>query len=300
MNIIISGGKGFLGSAMIPPLVAAGHQVAIWSRTPDEEKRLGVKAFHWDPVAGPPAPESLQGIDAVIHLAGERVAHKWTDEVKVRIRESRVVGTRNLVTALSAMSPKPRVLVCSSATGFYGERGEEELSEASAPGTSFLAEVCQEWEREADAAAASGIRLVKIRTGMVLGAAGGALARLVPAFNSKMGGKLGSGKQWTSWIHIRDIVELYRFALEREVAGVLNGTAPNPVRNDAFTEALGAALDQPAKLSIPEFALKMMFGEMAEVMLASQKVIPEATERAGFQFRFPEVAAALRDAVRKD
>jgi uncharacterized protein (TIGR01777 family) len=299
MNIVISGGRGFLGSAMVPDLIAAGHTVAVWSRTPAEEKRTGVKAFYWNPVEGPPPAESLRNVDAVIHLAGEGVAHKWSDEVKKKIRESRVIGTRNLINGMSTMPVKPNALICSSATGYYGDRGDEELFETSAPGSTFLSEVCREWEQEADTAQALGLRVVKIRTGMVLGPGGGALARLVSAFKTKMGGKLGSGKQWMSWIHLADIAGLYRYAAEHEISGVLNGTAPQPVRNEEFTEVLAHALDEPGKLSIPEFALKMMFGEMSEVMLASQRVLPQATERAGFTFRFPELPAALQDAVRE-
>jgi uncharacterized protein (TIGR01777 family) len=248
-------------------------------------------------VEGPPQLESLEGIDAVMHLAGESVAHKWTEDVKKRIHDSRVLGMRHLNEAIAQFDRRPKVLVCSSATGFYGDRGEEELTERSAPGTGFLAGVCQEWEREADKASDLGLRVVKIRTGMVLGNGGGALARLTAAFRSKMGGKLGSGKQWMSWIHIADLAELYRFAAEREVSGVFNGTAPHPVRNEDFTHELGEALDAPTKVTVPEFALKMMFGEMSEVMLASQRVLPQATEAAGFAFRFPEVGPALKDAV---
>ncbi len=299
MKIIISGGRGFLGSPMVRELGQAGHSVSIWSRDRTEEQRAGVRSYFWDPPAGLPSPESLENVDVVIHLAGESVAHKWTDEVKKKIRESRVIGTRNLVSALASMSVKPKALVCSSATGYYGERGDEDLTEASAPGRGFLAEVCQEWEAEADIATALGVRVVKIRTGMVLGHGGGALARLVSAFKTKMGGKLGSGKQWMSWIHLDDIAGLYRFAAEQPVAGVLNGTTPVPIRNEEFTEILAATLDQPAKLSIPEFALKMMFGEMAEVMLASQRVLPKATEAAGFPYRYPGLAEALREAVRE-
>jgi uncharacterized protein (TIGR01777 family) len=295
MNMIVSGGRGFIGSHLVPALQAAGHTVAVWSRTPEEEKRAGVRAFAWDPATGPPSAESLAGVDAVINLAGEPVAHKWSDEVKKKIRESRVVGTRNLVGAMGAAGVK--VLVCSSATGFYGDRGDEELTEESAPGNSFLSGVCKEWEAEAERATALGVRVVRVRTGMVLGSGGGALARLVTAFKTKMGGKLGSGAQWMPWIHMADLTGLYRYCAEREVSGAFNGTSPNPVRNETFTEALGDALGEPTKMTIPEFALKMMFGEMSEVMLASQRVLPVATLAAGFTYQFPEVGAAVRNAL---
>jgi len=298
MNIIISGGRGFIGTQMVPALIAAGHVVTVWSRTPQEEKRAGVGAYYWNPVEGPPQPESLEKIDVVIHMAGESVAQKWNPEVKARIRESRVIGTRNLVAGIEKMLDRPKALVCSSATGFYGDRDDEVLTEESAPGSGFLSDVCQEWEKEADQAAQLGLRVVKIRTGMVVGAGGGAVNRLIPTFKAKMGGKLGSGKQWMPWIHMRDIVGIYQFAAERDVFGVLNGTAPNPVRNEEFTEAFGSALEEPWKLQVPEFALKMMFGEMADVVLSSQRVLPEATLAAGYQFRFTDIHAALNDVLK--
>lgn len=295
MNIIVSGGRGFIGSHLVPALQSAGHAVSIWSRTPDSAAK--VRTHVWDPVIGPPPVESLEGIDVVINLAGEPVAHRWSDELKKKIRDSRVLGTRHLVEGLERAAVKPKVLVNSSATGYYGDRGEETLTEQSAAGKSFLSGVCVEWEAEADRAATLGMRVVKVRTGMVLASGGGALARLVTAFKTKMGGKLGSGAQWMAWIHMADLIGIFRYAAEHEVSGVMNGTAPHPVRNDAFTEALGEALGEPSKISIPEFALKMMFGEMAEVMLSSQKVIPDATEAAGYAFQFPEIGPAMRNAL---
>jgi hypothetical protein len=297
MKIVISGGRGFIGSQLVPALQSAGHEVAIWSRTPAESKLAGVRVHKWDPIAGPPAAESLEGADVVVHLAGESVARKWTNEVKQAIRESRVTGTRNLVEGLSRVQTKPKALICSSATGYYGDRGEEELTEASTPGKGFLPEVCIEWEHAADEANSLGIRVAKIRSGMVLGAGGGALARLVNAFKTKMGGKLGSGKQWMSWIHMADLVGIYRHAIEHDVHGTFNGTAPHPVRNEAFTEALGEAIHEPSKVAIPEFALKMMFGEMSDVMLASQRVLPQNTQRSSFEFQFSEILPALKDAT---
>ncbi len=299
MNIIISGGGGFIGSFLVPHLEAGGHHVSVWTRSHDLSSRPGVHAFFWNPTEGPPPPESLEGVDAVIHLAGESVAHKWTDELKQRIRDSRVLGTRHLVEGMARMSARPKTLVCSSATGYYGNRGDEELTETSAPGIGFLPEVCVAWEKEAVAAAQLGVRVVRMRTGMVLGPGGGALTRLASAFRSRMGGKLGSGKQWMAWIHMADIAGLYRFAAENDIDGAVNGTAPNPVRNEDFTVALADALDVSAKVSVPEFALKMMFGEMSEVMLASQKALPSAAERTGYRFQFPDVSAALKDAVSK-
>jgi uncharacterized protein (TIGR01777 family) len=293
MKITVSGGRGFIGSHLVAALQEAGHAVSVLSRTANNSGN--VPTFVWDPGAGLPPAESLAGADAVINLAGEPVAHRWTDEVKKKIRDSRVLGTRHLVEGMGQAAVK--VLVSASATGYYGDRGEEELTEQSARGDSFLSGVCEEWEAAADGAAKLGIRVVKLRTGMVLGAGGGALARLVTAFKTKMGGKLGSGTQWMPWIHMADLTGIFRFAAEGEISGVLNGTAPNAVRNDAFTDALGEALGEPTKISIPEFALKMMFGEMSEVMLASQHVIPENTLASGYQFQFSEVGAAVRSAL---
>ena len=295
MNILVSGGRGFIGSHLIPALQSAGHTVSLLSRTGDTA--AGVKAFSWDPMSGLPPVESLEGVDAVINLAGEPVAHRWSDELKKKIRDSRVIGTRNLVQGMARAAIMPKVLVNSSAAGYYGDRGEEQLTETSPVGKSFLSGVCQEWEAAADEAVKSGMRVVKVRTGLVLGANGGALARLVTAFKTKMGGKLGSGAQWMPWIHMADLTGIYRYAAEHEVSGVWNGAAPNAVRNEMFTETLAAALGEPAKMSIPEFALKMMFGEMSEVMLASQHVVPEATLAAGYQFQFSDVADAVRNAL---
>lgn len=291
MNIVVSGGTGFIGSRLRPALEAAGHTVRVWSRSGQDG------SLKWDPVSGIPPEGSLDGVDAVVYLSGESVAKRWNDELKKKIRDSRVKGVGHLIDGISAAAHKPRVLVCSSATGYYGDRGEEELVETSAPGDSFLAGVCQEWERAADRAMEIGLRVVKIRTGVVLGSGGGAVDRLVSAFKSKMGGKLGSGKQWMPWIHMSDSVGIYKFAVENEVSGVLNGTAPHPARNEALTEALGQVMGEPTKMTVPEFALKMMFGEMSEVLLGSQKVLPEATLKSGYEFRYTDVKSALQDAV---
>lgn len=291
MNIVVIGGTGFIGSKLRAALESAGHTVRVWSRSGQDG------AVKWDPMSGMPPEASLDSADAVVYLSGESVAKRWNDDLKKKIRDSRVVGVRNLIDGIKAAKRKPQVLVCSSATGFYGDRGEEELVETSRPGESFLAEVCQEWEREADHAAESGVRVVKIRTGVVLGSGGGAVERLVSAFKSKMGGKLGSGKQWMPWIHMSDIVGIYKFAVEHDVAGVLNGSSPVPARNEDLTAALAEVMDVSAKMSVPEFALKMMFGEMSEVLLGSQKVLPEATMKSGYDFRYTDVKMALQEAV---
>lgn len=276
MNIAITGASGFIGRRLSETLSAAGHTV----------RALSVREQ-------PPA-ESLEGTDGVIHLAGEPVSQRWTPEVKQRIRDSRVQGTLNLVHALTALSRRPSVLVSASAIGIYGDRGDEVLTESSSPGEGFLAGVCREWEAQADAAQSLGVRVVKIRTGIVLGRGGGALARMLPAFRNFAGGRLGSGRQWMSWIHLEDLVNLMRHAVEYPLEGVINATAPNPVRNAEFTTELAHALSRPALFPVPEFALKLMFGEMAEILIESQRVLPRAALASGFRFHYPDLGPALR------
>jgi uncharacterized protein (TIGR01777 family) len=274
MTISISGASGFIGRHLMKSLAQAGHSLRALSRH------------------APPA-ESLREADAIIHLAGEPVAQRWTAAAKQRILDSRVVGTRNLVEALGRFTRRPETLICASAIGYYGSRGDEILTESSAPGSGFLPEVCVAWEREALAAEAFGIRVVRVRTGVVLDANGGALVRMLPPFRMGLGGRLGSGRQWMSWIHLEDLAALFQFAVESQVRGPLNAVAPNPVTNSDFTRELAHALRRPAVFPVPEFALKMLFGEMADVLLASQRVAPAAAEAAGFRFRFPQLAPAL-------
>jgi uncharacterized protein (TIGR01777 family) len=244
-----------------------------------------------------PPPESIANADAIVHLAGEPVAQRWTPEVKNKIRESRVGGTRRLVEALAKQKHRPAALVSSSAAGFYGSRGDEILTESSAPGSDFLAEVCQQWENHAAAAESLGIRVARIRTGIVLGKGGGALEQMLPPFKAFVGGRLGSGKQWMSWIHLDDLVGIICHALDNPVSGAVNGTAPNPVTNTDFTSELARALHRPAIFPVPEFAIKTIFGEMAGIVLASQRILPKAAEGAGYQFRYPQLGPALRAVV---
>jgi hypothetical protein len=234
-------------------------------------------------------------MDVVIHLAGEPVAQRWNAEVKRRILDSRVLGTRALVNAISRVQHKPKVLACASAIGYYGDRGDEVLTESSTPGSGFLADVCRGWEGEADRAAEFGLRVIKLRIGFVLGRDGGALAQMVPAFRAFAGGRLGSGKQWMPWIHVNDVAEMFVHVVENDIAGVWNAAAPNPVTNAAFTREMGKALHRPAVFPVPPFALKLAFGELGQHMLDSSRVIPEAAMKAVFPFRYPELAAALRD-----
>jgi uncharacterized protein (TIGR01777 family) len=256
-----------------------------------------VASFAWDPLNGEPPLDSLEKMDAVIHLAGEPVAQRWTKAVKARIRDSRVEGTRRLVDAIGRAQHRPKVLVCASAIGFYGDRGDEVLTEDSGVGRGFLAELCQTWENEAGRATIFGLRVVKLRVGFVLGRHGGALARMIPAFRALAGGKLGSGKQWMPWIHLDDVAELFVNAVENDVEGVWNATAPNPVTNAEFTRELARAVGRPALVPVPGLALKLAFGEVGQHMLDSARVVPARALAAGYTFRFPDLEGALRDIV---
>jgi uncharacterized protein len=298
VKITISGASGLIGRRLLKSLSAEGHSLHVLSRHAGTNLPGGVKLSAWDPARAEPPAESLRDADAVIHLAGEPVAQRWNDDVKRKIRESRVAGTRNLVQALAKLPTRPQALICASAVGYYGSRGDETLTESSPPGSDYLAEVCREWEKAAADAESLGIRVVRVRTGLVLDARGGALPRMLPPFKLGVGGKIGSGRQWTSWIHIEDLAGIFQFALTNPVQGPVNGVAPNPVINADFTRALAAAVKRPAIFPVPGLALRVLFGEMADVLLASQRVLPKAAEGAGYRFRFPEVGAALSDLLK--
>jgi uncharacterized protein len=290
MRIAATGATGFIGRRLVESLRAAGHEVRVLSRKPGP--------YQWDPLGGPPSKAALEGVDAVVHLAGEPVAQRWTPPAKRLIRESRVLGTRHLVQAFSSLSKPPAVLVAASAVGYYGSRGEEVLTEDAPPGAGFLPETCVEWEQASESAAGLGVRVVRLRIGVVLGRGGGALQQMLPPFRMGVGGPLAGGRQWMSWIHLEDLVGLIRFALENpSVAGPLNATAPTPVRNAEFTRALAGVLHRPAFFPVPALALKLLFGEMSEVVLGSQRAVPQAAERAGFDFHFPEAAGALQSII---
>jgi len=278
MKCVLSGGTGFIGSHIVKRLRHSNHEVTVWGRKLQFEP-------HND-------------FDAVISLAGEPVAQRWNDEVKQKIRDSRVLGARALVEAMSRLPRKPRVLVSASAIGIYGDRGDEILTESSPLGTGFLADVCKGWEEEADRAVESGIRVMKLRVGFVLGKDGGALAKILPAFRAFAGGRLGSGKQWMPWIHVADVAELFTYAVENDVSGVWNATAPNPVRNTQFTDALASAVSRPALFPVPPLALKLAFGEFAQHMLDSARVVPEAALHQSFHFRYPNLKPALQNLLR--
>jgi len=294
MNITISGASGLVGRHLMRVLGNAGHKLHVLSRHAGTNLPSGVKLTVWDANSLPPLA-SLENADAVIHLAGEPVAQRWTAATRRRIRDSRVGSTERLVEALSRLPRAPAVLVCASAVGYYGSRGDEILAESSPAGSGFLPEVCVAWEQAAQAASRLGSRVTLIRIGVVLDSRGGALGRLLAPFRAGVGGRLGSGRQWMSWIHVGDLVELFRFAIEVPLPGAVNGVAPFPVSNKEFTQEVARALKRPALLPVPEFVLKALLGDMAEILLASQRVSPRAAESAGFRFRFPQLGPALAD-----
>jgi uncharacterized protein len=298
VKITISGASGLIGRRLLKLLTMDGHSVSVLSRHAGMNMPGGVRVSVWDPMKGEPPAESLREADAVIHLAGEPVAQRWNEESKRRIRESRVTGTRNLLEALAKLSRRPDALICASAVGYYGSRGEEILEESSAPGSDFLADVCIAWEREAQAAEQLGIRAVQVRTGIVLDRRGGALKQMLPPFKVGVGGKLGSGQQWMSWIHHEDLAGIYRFALTNPLRGPVNGVAPQPVTNAEFTREMGQALKRPTIFPVPGFALRLLFGDMAEMLLGGQRALPVQAEAAGYRFRYPRLGPALAHVLR--
>ena len=300
MTIAITGATGLIGKSLCPRLQREGKDLVLFARNTRSAQSLfpGARVIEWDAVAGPPPVGSLDGIDAVVHLLGEGIAAgRWSSRRKKAIRESRVEGTRNLVEALGHSSQPPGLLVSGSAIGFYGSRGDEELDESSERGGGFLGDVCQAWEEEALAAEALGIRTVLLRTGIVLSPSGGALAKMLLPFRMFVGGALGSGKQWMSWIHIDDEVGLIRHLLNNDgLRGPVNATAPGPVTNSEFSKTLGRVLGRPSILPVPGLVLKLLMGEMAqELLLNGQKVLPQRLLASGYQFKFPELEGALRD-----
>ncbi len=296
MKVTITGGTGFIGQRLARRLVAAGHSVHLLVREAKTGLAPQTTCSIWSALEIDPAPESLASADAVIHLAGEPIAQRWTPTTKRRIFDSRVEGTRRLIGSVSRLPHRPSVLVCASAIGIYGARGDEILTESSSPGEGFLAGLCLAWEKAADLAGDLNLRVVKLRAGMVLGRGGGALAQMLTPFRWGLGGKLAPGSQWVSWIHVDDLIELILFSVEEtKLSGPVNGTAPNPVTNAEFTRELAARLRRPAFFTVPASVLRAIYGEMSEVVLASQRVRPQAALAAGFQFRYPEVRAAFQN-----
>jgi hypothetical protein len=301
MRVTLTGATGLIGSKLIRALRERGDDVTVLSRSPDRARAaLGVDAVAWDPAAGPAPAEALTGRDGVVHLAGEPVAQRWSVGAKQAIRASRETGTRNLVEGLrAAADERPAVLVSSSAVGYYGPRGDERVPETAGPGDDFLAAVCVAWERAADAAAELGVRVVKIRTGVVLDKSGGALAKMLPPFRIGVGGPVAGGGQYLPWIHGDDLVGIYLRALDDPSwDGAYNATAPEPVTNRAFSRALGRALHRPAVAPVPGFALRLLYGDMADIVTEGQRAVPERTLAGGYAFRHADLDAALSDALR--
>ncbi|MBW3599187.1 MAG: TIGR01777 family oxidoreductase [Planctomycetes bacterium] len=291
MHVFVTGSTGLIGSRLVADLKQHGHQVTRMVRSsPKEGEAI------WNYVEKKIDLTQLEAADAVVHLAGENIAGRWTEAKKRRIRESRKAGTEFVAESLARLDRRPRVMVCSSAIGYYGDRGDEELTESSPPGEGFLPEVCVEWEAACGPAAEAGIRVVNLRTGLTLAAEGGPLATMLLPFKLGLGGRVSSGRQWWSWIAIDDLVAAIRFALENEtLRGPVNGAAPHPVTNYEFTKTLGRVIRRPTIFPIPRFAAKLALGEMAEgLLLASARVLPNRLKEAGFPFRFPELQPALQ------
>jgi len=296
-TIALSGSTGLVGRALTPLLTASG-----WSVRPLVRKETSdANAILMDVAANRIDVEKLEGVDAVVHLAGENIGERWNAAKKKRILESRVLGTRLLCENLARLKRKPEVLACASATGFYGERGDEVLTETSGPGAGFLADVCKEWEAATQAATDAGIRVVRLRLGVVLAPGGGALEKMLLPFKLCVGGVLGSGKQYWSWIDLADVTGAILHALKTQsLSGPVNVTAPAPATNHAFTKALGKVLGRPTVLPAPAFALKLMLGEMAqELLLTSTRAEPRALLASGYRFEYPELEGALRHTVGK-
>ncbi len=295
MRIAITGGTGFIGRALVDRLSAAGHSLLVLSRHPDSARLpTGARADLFD-AARPPKQGLLDQMEVVIHLAGESIAQRWTPEHKRRLLESRQRGTSAIARAAVEVKTV-RTLISSSAIGYYGPHGEEELREDSPPGSDFLAGVCKAWEHATSPAQEAGIRVVHLRTGIVLHSDGGALQKMIVPFKLGAGGRTGSGRQYMSWIHRGDLLSLFAHALSNEaIHGPMNGTAPHPVTNQEFTRALGTALHRPALVPAPAFALKLALGEMSSMLLTGQRVIPAVALATGFKFAFSELEPALRD-----
>jgi uncharacterized protein (TIGR01777 family) len=288
MRVAVAGASGLIGSALVRALRAAGHDVRrLVRRAPHDAEEIA-----WDPAAGTIDAEALAGTDAIVNLAGENIGQRWTSERRRRVLESRVNGTRLVAETVATLAPRP-VLLCPSAVGFYGQRGDEELTEASSPGQGFLTDVVRAWEAAADPARGAGARVVHFRQGVVLARDGGAVQRMLLPFRLGVGGRVGGGRQWWSWVAIDDVVAAYLYALEEPLEGVYNLAAP-AVRNADFVRALGAALHRPTVFPLPGVAVKLVWGEMGEEMLlGGQRVIPKRLPEAGFTLIYPEIRGAL-------
>lgn len=307
MKLFVTGGTGLVGSRLIAKLLERQDSVVVLSRRPAAAReRFGqtCTVVEGDPVQTGPWMDAVADCDAVINLAGENLfARRWNDSFKTLLRDSRIKGTDNIVQALSrkpqTAAGQPKVLVSTSAIGYYGPHGDEEIDETGAPGTDFLAKLCADWEKAAQAACGHGIRTVIVRVGVVLDKAGGALAQMLTPFKLCVGGPVGSGRQWMSWVHHEDLVGIFLLPLAKpEIAGPLNGTAPEPVTNKEFSTALGKALGRPSFMPTPGFGLRLMLGEVAELITTGQRVLPKQALAQGYSFKYPQIDQALRDVLR--
>ena len=299
MRILITGASGLIGKALQKSFEAKGYDLLLASRKEPKSS----DEIQWDPDAGFADDDlpRLEGLGAVVHLAGESISGlRWTDEKKKAIRDSRIHGTRTMIEAFARLEAKPEVFISASAIGFYGDRGDDEMTETSSAGDTFLSGIAKEWESEARRAEDMGIRTVLLRNGVVLSKDGGALGTMLTPFKLGIGGVIGSGKQWMSWVSLDDVVGAVSFAIENEkVRGAINVTSPHPVTNEEFTKTLGDVLYRPTFLPLPEFAINLVFGEMGDALLIdSTKVLPKRLTSAGFEFKYPDLRSALENAVK--
>jgi uncharacterized protein (TIGR01777 family) len=305
LAVTVTGATGLLGRSLVAALHDRGTQITVLTRDPARAReRLGdVQAVAWEPLEQPAPAEALAGRQAILHLAGEPVAQRWSKKAKREIRNSRVTGTRNLIAGLAQLgdaeaSGRPRTLVSSSAIGYYGAHGEEPLDEDAPPGADFLAQVCAEWESQAAAATALGVRVVQIRTGVVLDRSGGALAKMLAPFKLGVGGPVAGGRQYISWVHAQDLIGMMLAALADERwGGPINATAPDPVSNRDFSRTLGRVLRRPSLVPVPGLALRALYGEMAEIVTSGARVMPAKALVLGYQFAYPKLEPALRAAL---
>ncbi len=294
MRVTVTGATGRVGRHLVAALKQRGDEVTALSRDPDKATELlGVEAFAWNIKEDAAPKPALAGRDAIVHLAGEDVGQRWSKEVKAEILDSREKGTRNMVHSIFETKPRPKAFICASASGYYGARGSEPVDEHEPPGSDWLAEVTARWERQAETAKV-GIRLVIVRTGIVLDADGGALAKMLPPFKAGIGGPIGSGKQYMPWIHLDDLVGIYLAAIDHDrFNGAINASAPEPVTNKQFAKALGSALKRPAVAPVPGFTIKLMYGEMSQIVLKGVRMVPGRAAELGYEFRHPHLDEAL-------
>jgi len=298
MKVTVSGATGRVGRHLVAALKERGDDVVALSRDPDRAtEQLGVPAYAWDLQHEAVPQAALAGRDAVVHLAGEDVGQRWSKDVKAAILDSREKGTRNMVHSIFETKPRPRAFICASASGYYGARGSEPVDEHEPPGSDWLADVVARWERQAETAKV-GIRMVIVRTGIVLDAEGGALARMLPFFKAGVGGPIGGGKQYMPWIHLDDLVGIYLAAIDHDrFNGAINASAPEPATNKQFAKALGRALHRPAVAPVPGFTIKLLYGEMSQIVLKGVRMVPGRAAELGYEFRHPDLDEALRSTL---